>query len=336
MSNQPSPVSVQEFNKRVEEAAKAMRLKPTEVLYHLSEVGVEADEDAIPTLESTDFKFEDAQSQFVGVGLWLREIDTYFYDKLKNAGCSVVDGETPERIVVNQAKIVGFRRGFRILKGNAVGSEEQTRKDPIQVLVENNRPVEQWGDQELVEKYGPDCESRIAEELARRSKDVPFVVFKDGNAVNVEATLFLLRQARRNKPVGRLWSGAETGGKTSHVHPVGEFPLEYVEECPLHGDIILVGGHCEKCKASWDGIDNDDRVIIRVAKMADQSLGKGAIEAAKVIGEAKAKGAKALLEIGDIGLTYQDLEADNRLPVLRRRMSRAKNGDPFNVTHKRF
>ena len=158
MSDQPSSSSqseesqaAKEYDRRVEAAAKAMKVKAEVVVEALRVLGIDCVDDAIEMLEDPAAAEKDANKVFCG-----------------------------EKGV----KIVPFRRGWRILKGKETESDPQPQQpDGTQALVAALRPVEQYKDKELIEQYGPDCESRIAEELRKRTHDRRFVIFMPDGAV---------------------------------------------------------------------------------------------------------------------------------------------------------
>jgi hypothetical protein len=311
MSDNPASdsASVSEFEDRIEKAAAAMKVGVEFVRDQLAEMGIEGD-DAIELLEDEATTADLAESTFMNV--------------------------EDEK---SRPKIIPFRRGWRILKGSsgeksAPAAPESSRDDK---LVELLRPVEQWSDVEVVEKYGPDCEARVTEEMERRTKGKRCVVFNADGSVDVEQTVTLIRLFRKEKSKKDRETFKVPGGSVVRLYAVGEFPLVFVEECPLHGTLTLLDGYCEECQDSWKGISDDDRVIVRVAVEVDPDLASGPMAIAKLIKRIRdEESAKFLLDVGQIGLHYQDLKEEGRLPILRRKMSTTKNGDPFYSRHQSF
>jgi hypothetical protein len=212
-------------------------------------------------------------------------------------------------------KIARFCAGWAILKGVEKSEESNLIIDVMSTL----RPVSQWKDNELIEAYGPDCSSEIASELRRRSNDRPFIAF-DGDMVNVNASIRMLHVARRrNTP-----SIMNVEGHVYRLCRVGEFPMIWIEECPIHSDIALVNGWCEKCLNDWSILPEEDRIYVRVA------INNGTKLDAVGIHDLIKKGIERI-RIPSNDLAFKTLKEDDRLPKLRRKLSSTPNSkaDPF-------
>jgi hypothetical protein len=206
--------------------------------------------------------------------------------------------------------VAKFRLGWAILKGEtkATAAKSETSK----------RPVTQWSDEDVVAMYGPDAQITIIAEMKKRGDDRRFIVFnKDGN-VDVETTVTLLRLSRRQA----IPDTYQVKGELVRVYRVGEFPMVKFEECPLHGEVLLVDGYCDKCKMSWTKVSDDTRVLVRVAKMAIPTFADDVEKRLSLIFSA-----------GQVKMLYDELRQDGKLPILTRRTSSSRNGsaDPFFV-----
>jgi hypothetical protein len=117
------------------------------------------------------------------------------------------------------------------------------------------------------------------------------------------------------------------------LHPVGAFPTFWVEECPIHPDVILVDGYCEKCDETFDGISESDRKIVRI--YADV-MGFHVFDEKYVVNtlleRVRREGTKYMLEIPVVVRRFNELSEMERLPVLKRRPSTmGGKKDPFYI-----
>lgn len=301
-----APSNKSKFIDRVEQAAKVMRIPVSDLLIHLDRMGIsQDDEDAVALLEAETTREGDARAQMVD-------------------GRSCVAGETVPQLV----KIARFSAGFAILKGKAKTEE----KNSVDVIVSALRPVKQWSNRELLEKYGPEASSEIVEELRARSKDRNFIIFIEGDGVDVENTEKTLRLASRQE-LPTVYQLPDQ--RAVRLHKVGEFPMFWVEECPIHPNCLLVEGYCEHCEANWSGVPNANRVMIRVAyDMGLVNKNPTKIECAKLVKDLNF--VIDLQHIPSFAVRFKEWEEEKRLPILKKRLSRPAGGsDPFFV-HKTY
>jgi hypothetical protein len=308
MSNEvstPPSENLSKLESRVNQAAKVMKVEPSVVWTKLVQLGIEKDDqDAIALLEADTTQEGDARRIFVE---------------------SSVGGTIP---------IVRFKAGWQVLRGKAEAKlEPKTEGNTVEAILNAIKSPNQMADKELLDRYNPDSSSDICEELERRSHDRPFIVFdetKGENAIDVVATLNLLRVSRRQDTPSTYKA---SNGKIARVYRVGEFPMSFIEECPVHPDVILVEDYCERCMDSWAGISNEDRVIVRVAKDMNAIDVSTIAKVNELLNRLKKEGAKFLLEIPAVQLHYDELQVENKLPILRRRFSSSPNrlSDPFYI-----
>lgn len=137
----------------------------------------------------------------------------------------------------------------------------------------------------------------------------------------MDASTVLLKMSRtRETP-----ASYSVNGKIVRTNRVGEFPMLWIEECPVHGDVVLANGYCEKCQQDWSAVGNDARVATRVA-IREGAIGYGTkAEINTLANLAKTTGKAGILAIPGVELVYNEMADDQTLPVLRRRFS-AHNG----------
>lgn len=301
------PNTPKELQQRIEAAAKVMGIPIEHVLVHLSELGITNDEEGISLLDADTTTEVDAKAIFV-----------------EGRALGGTNGIIPFLV-----KIARFKAGWAILKGKS--QELPSEKAGVEQLLEALKPSEQAPDEKLLEKYGPDCAESVFDQLKKRSKGRPFIIFdedKGENKVDIPSSVNLLRIARRQDTPSTFLVDRVGGQKMVRPYAVGEFPNVWFEECPIHGDVILADGYCEKCQQSWKGVFQDDRVIVRVAKTAGV-IREGYQDIHDLIeGLQKGFAATGLMKLPLVQKTYSELEEDNNLPRLRRKISRGKS-DPF-------
>lgn len=272
---------------RVDQAAKVMGITPDAAWQLLGELGIEKDSpDALSLLEAETTTEGDARRYFVDPG---------------------------------KVKIARFKAGWSILKGK--GSDASPKDASIGDLIKSMRTPAQMSDEELLNAYGPDCPATVCDELQKRSQGRAFIVF-DGEKVNVAGSSILLKMSRtRETP-----ADYPVNGKTVRTFRVGEFPMLWIEECPIHRDVVLANGYCEKCGQDWSVVPNDDRVAVRVAVNMAAVGADTLADIAKIVAGVQEKGSAYVLGIGKVRLEYDELAEEHELPVLRHRFSSRHNG----------
>jgi len=294
------------LKERAERAAKVMHI-PIETLWmYLSHIGIEQDhEDGLALLEADTTQEGDAR-----------------------------------RIMVEEGRvgIARFKAGWAVLKGKTENAKTTDTGSQILSLL---KTAEHMSDKELIEQYGPDCTSNIVEELKRRSNDRSFIIFLDNEKVDVDNSLKLLRTARRQEIPSTYSIQTPNGNTVVKTYRVGEFPMLFLEECPFHKDTLLVNGYCEECRCNWENISYDSRVMIRVAldtghikidNMSYHNLGN------LIMSFGSSTSASGGVHLGtsmypfcraDYRQEFDDLKQENRLPVLRRKLSNDTKSDVY-------
>ncbi len=301
---------------RVDQAAKIMKVDPKIVWERLAILGIDKDDESLILLESDMTQEGDARRVFV---------ELHSVERVGDANPIGVP-------------IVRFKAGWAILKGKCkdvqgetgYGYSNEGLNPNLKSILDAMKTPAQMSDSELLKQYTPTASSNIIDELKQRSNDRAFIVFdetKGNDAVDVETSLKLLRIARRQETPATY----KVGTKLCRVHRLGEFPMVFVEECPIHADVLLVEDYCEKCMESFEGISYDDRVLIRVAKNIGAIDVSNLAKIHELLENVKAKGSDFLMGIPAVQMTYDELKSEGRLPNLRRKFSASRSGksDPF-------
>lgn len=292
MSTSRNAVSLEQ---RVQKAAKVMKITEDELWAGLGEMGIgKGDEDALELIEAETTTEADAQKAFC-------------------------DHHVPD---------VRIRAGWAILRGRQNDEKPTTHAEVTASSL--MRPTTQYKDEELIGAYGEECSSDILDELNRRSSGRPFVVFDEDGKVDAEMSLRMLRIARR-QPTSPQHVVMKDGKSISlRLHPVGAFPTFWVEECPIHPNVILVDGYCEECDETFDGISEGDRKAIRIYADVVGSAVMDRQFVHDMLKRVRKDGSGYLLELPAAFRRFNELEEIERLPVLRRRPSTmGGKKDPF-------
>jgi hypothetical protein len=313
MSDTTTTSSVGELERRVKQAAKVMGIAGEMLWTFLGGLGIEKNEDGLALLESDAAKEGDARSLMVDGNGWGAMANEYH------------DATSEEMSKLERVKVVRFNAGWSILKGRGQSASVK-EGNGVDKLVEALRPISQYSDEELIAKYGPDADESVLDELRRRSHDRAFVVFS-GDMVEAATTLKLLRIARR----GETPKTHPFGNGIARVWPVGAFPMLWIEECPIHSNAILADGYCDECAASWSKVPHVTRVALRIG--IDERLIQPALSMAGAVAVGNFEASMdSYSRLPRVALRFEELKDEQRLPVLRRRMSQGSRGsDPFYV-----
>lgn len=301
------------FEARIAQAAKVMGISVQCMWAHLGALGVENNPDGQSILDAETTQEGDARAIMV-----------------EGKGMYPVGGVQPDVV-----KIARFKAGWAVLKGKA-GMLETAPSGGVTSLdvagiVNAIRPVAQYSDEELLAKYDGNCSTEVMDALKTRGNNRSFIVFKRNGEIDATVSLRLLRKARREETPSTFM----VDGALVHTHRVGEFPMNFTDECPLNPDYTLVEDFCEPCGNTWEGIKHEDRVIVRVARDLDAIDYHSLHGVQNIIEKTRREGAGWILAIPAVKFAYEELKEDGKLPILRRRVSKSHDSksDPFHVRH---
>jgi len=265
-----------------------------------------------------DIKIEDCKKyiweRLSSIGIY--ENDENSYDLLINF-CKEEDVKS----VFNELPIVRFRQIWNIFTEN-----KQEKNSNVESIIKAI-PIGQLSDKELLEVYSPDCDSSIVDELSKRSHERAFVIFLENGLVDIETSLRMLREARRREtPVNY-----KVGDALKRLYKAGEFPGLFYIHCPIHNDILLVDGYCDKSKLSWENVDYECMQFAKLAlEIGDIDLSIPNIR--QFISIARGEGLIGLRrDFQHTALIFDEKKELNVLPNLKIRFSDKTNvvDDPF-------
>lgn len=288
---------------RVTRAAAAMKVDEQYVWAGLDALGIgKEDEDAIGVLEAETTREGDARRIFVDQAILIDATAT------PGNGVSV--------------KPARFLMGWAILKGKDGKQLLCEDKPQQQVVLAHPKSIRELGDRELIQRFRDEPDTTpVINELAKRSEDRPFVVYDEDNKVNVDHTLTMLRRARRGETKATaILDLGEAGAVQVNLYRASETPMTKMEVCPIHTDVILVDGCCDECHHSWKRVPMEVRQIVRVADSIKAIRKETVEDIHKLISDVHDNGAKNLLAIPMVKHEVSELQKDDRMPRLIKRV----------------
>lgn len=202
-------------------------------------------------------------------------------------------------------------------------------------LIKANRPIANWGDKELLERYAKDREYEVEQELNKRAKQQNFIVlvpsekkYEPGKEViDIDMSLDLLKSARKRTNPSML----PANGTVLPVYKITELNPEdrIVELCPICGE-TLYKGYCEKCVSNFSGIGDDELAYVNLIADSDLFEASSHSDRKAVVASAR-KGLEDLKQTWpSLMKTFGDLKLTNSLPKLRVVMNRPSDvADPY-------
>lgn len=165
----------------------------------------------------------------------------------------ITDLLVPSTIEGNVIKPEGLAR--KISK-NWRGSKTEESSAPVYV---SSKKATRMSPRELLEAFDPEePDSAAGKRLKSLSKNQPFLIYKQGRIVDVNASLTLLMEVKQGYPARQVY-------EQKKVYAIGELPEAYAEENPLYpGRPLRPDGSCDQLNRSWDGISTEIRQFVRV------------------------------------------------------------------------
>lgn len=303
MSSNPS------ISSRVEKSGELLSVQPKDLLEILKKAGIEENPSGLALLNASTTTSEDL--------------------------VSILQDNIP------QAKKFQLKAAAAILKGDdpLTQSPEPRPMKEVQTnivdIIKATRPIEQWSDRELIDRYIKEREVEIEQELNKRAKSQPFIVLIPGKyepgkeELEIDVSLDLLKTARKGKTNPTM---IPCGDSISPVYRITELNLQdrIVDLCPICGG-SLWKGYCEKCAINFGGIGEDERAYVNLISKADTFRPES-------YSDRKAVAASARAGLEDLKITwpsilkrFEELKLTNSLPKLRIIENRPSQqvADPF-------
>lgn len=303
------------LNDRIQKASEILKTKDLssenlqrQIQKTLERIGVDDSDIGQKILEAETTEFEDFEKAF--------------FD-----GQGLEKGQPPLIVPVSPTTFpkARLKAAWEILKGN----DPFKKKSELKIngtgeelkLAEVLKPVENYSDLELLQKYGKECPPRVEEELQKRTHNRPCIIFEeDTGKVDIENSLYMVRKAHRQDTPKTYM----IRGELKVLYPIGFFPADVFYECPVHSNVLLVDGYCEECSQVWDTNEYEKNAFLRL--ITEQEDIDVRIYKGKSFADLKK-------DFPKIYLKFNELKEEGKLPSLKRRLSKAKEGDPFRVVH---
>jgi len=286
-----------EFDERIKAFAEAIGLDEAKVRETLAAYG--ADGESSHSLDMIDS--EEA--------LPMQELFTLFVDS----------GLVPKgRLRLGVATLRGKTHLEEAATTNGEASDLGQVCGAIKDMVASNRPKSDWTDEELLKIYDRDT-VEVAEILRKRTHGRPCIIFHRDQLVNVEASLKLVKTAKRQPTTNQfVWDK-----KPVRVYRAGEFLAQPIDESPFFPGVALVDNYCSQSGTNWSGVDHKTRVIVRIytrdieatvlSKMQMKQICQDAHQ--NYQGDVSANRFEDKYE--EAYLRYEELEAQDKLPKLK-------------------
>ena len=219
-----------------------------------------------------------------------------------------------------------LRAAFDVLQGRDMPDQTATGStgDTNQVAF-MYKPTGQWSNEELLQSYSKDGTGvNVEEELERRGKGKPFIVFNDDESVDIESSVKMLKKARSNPKMPERFP---VDGELKRLYRVGEFPLDFLFECPFHPEVLLVDGYCEVSGIVWVTLNEEHMQLCRmidddhdISDMDQKKLAKTSIKEIKEM-------------FPNTAAKFEEQKELGQLKSLKRKISQGGGRDPFHVKY---
>lgn len=256
------------------------------------------------------------------LGVKILEAETTVFDDFQKSLLDSGPVTTKSNITVPSPEftIARLKIAWEILKGNNPFEKKEEKKDLSSNLV-IPKPIGQWSDLELLEAYGRNCPIDVEEQLRRQTRGRYAIIFTKDGEVDVERSLYMVRMARNQKTPATFTIQNEI----CKVFRIGEFPMDVFYECPIHSDILLVDGYCHECGKKWETDPNNYERNVFLRLISEKEDVNMRIYRTKDFDYLKSDFPKIFME-------FEELKEEGKLPSLKRKLSKSREGDPFRVT----
>jgi hypothetical protein len=300
---------------RIKKSAEVLGVPTEQLRKALDEAGIANNEQGLLIIDSTTVTLED----IIDV-ITIIEVPSYSYSG------PVPLGDIGKRLVhpfKSRTPILKIKAAAGMLK-DTVASEMPAYGSfaSVATLSKGDRPIQQFGDRELVEKYALNRYDEVVEdELQKRSNSHRFIVLKEGpfepgkEEIDIEGTVGMLKKARRMVTPSFL---PLDSAKITPIYSIVELSASnrIIELCP-RCEKLLFRGFCETCSMNLSGVGEYERAYMQlIFKYTGQVIWDKNLIRSIVV--------SALKGLEDLRLTwpvisgvFDDLKAKNKLPILR-------------------
>jgi len=305
-----TPLSV-----RCQKVSSILKASPEDLLKAFADEGITDDAAGLDVLDAPTTTIDDVVQILVKCGTQAKNL------QLKAAASMLKDSETARPAPVTPTET---QEKMPVLTAESMAQ-----------VFKAARPIQQWSDRELLEKFVQDRDPEIETELHnKRARGQNFVVLVPGKyepgkeKINLETTLELLKSARKRT----VPSIVSNGDGYSAVYKITELNLadRIIDYCPICGE-VLYKGYCEKCSLNFSPVGEKERAYINLIAQSS-NFNKNSFSDRKAIMASGAKGLDDLKQTWpSLAKTFDEMDATGSLPKLRvieNRPSRTV-ADPF-------
>lgn len=303
---------------RYQKATDVLRLEKVDLLENLlKENGVERNEEGLKYLDS-DFVSEDILEEILTKGLPKTGIF------LIKAAIQYLKGKDPF-----------------IKKEEKKEKKEDSGTDALLKYIQENKPVEQMSDKDLLYLWIEKREESMERELNKRAKGQPFIILKMGKTkpgkeiVDAEFSLEMLKASKKKTNPSIV---PYINNTFASVYKITELNIDdrLIEYCPFCGE-TLWKGYCSECESNLSGIGDDERSFIKMIVDA-KKINVGTLSDRKAVIVCALEGIEKLKESWpSIRISFDEQKLLGTLPVLKTLANRPSNikMDPFNISGNR-
>jgi len=185
---------------------------------------------------------------------------------------------------------------------------------------------------ELLERYNSrDPKSSVAKRLTELSDGKSFIVFSEGNKIDMKKSKELLEDLQEGLPETKT---TFVNSIPTPVYKVGEKPDNYLDENPIYPSRILRSGQtCDQTGRSWGGVPVQVRQLLWLAVDKTKELTINSLDDAHTaMDKAVSKEAMTLIRqrYPKASLKYDELSKTSGLPSLKLLVNKqGSSNDPF-------
>ena len=195
----------------------------------------------------------------------------------------------------------------------------------------SERTAERMTYEELLARYNPSEENAIFKKLKGHGEGKAFVVFQEGNQVDVVTSLKLLQEIKAGYGERPLL-GISVNGTMKPIYKVGEKPDNLVDENPLYpGRTLRPDGTCDQLNRSWTGVPLKVRQLIYIAVKETKELQIASAVAHDILDLAVGSidGDRLRMRYPKAAMLFQEKEKQGTLPTLKIELGKQTNKQNF-------
>ena len=290
------------FEDRIKKAAKILKKHPRDLNFALNQAGI----DSLEILDSAEVSIKDITDTIAKSFIPLGEIPPI---KAKVAAGILKTAHEVAEIVELPKK--------------------ESDSSVLADLIKSQRPVTQWSDNEVLDKYIKTDDEQYESELQRRAKNRRFIILKEGTQeeVDVEASLVMLKRARKDDIPSFVTSEDK---RVIHIYKVEEYHVSnrVRYESPLRPGVMLFDGFCQVSNQNFKKVPDTARKFLRLIHNVEGNQSR--MEETRLV-EIAEEGIDGLGRIfPEVLEQYMELASTDNLPSLKTIAPvETRQADPF-------